>query len=129
MEIQTFSPLQAEMLILLGNIEQYAEQGRHLSSGPQSHCLFCRVATYLWQPLGTLNPSQNCQKFIASLPEIAASRLHPEDAATCQRAAITPLSRIAKPKLPRQLPIVSSRKIATTTGLSAKNSRWTLAVT
>ena len=33
MEIQTFSPLQAEMLILLGNIEQYAEQGRHLSAG------------------------------------------------------------------------------------------------
>ena len=39
MEIQTFSPLQAEMLILLGNIEQYAEQGRQLFSGPQSHCL------------------------------------------------------------------------------------------
>ena len=54
MEIQTFSPLQAEMLILLGNIEQYVEQGRHLSSGPQSRCLFCRVATYLWQPSGNL---------------------------------------------------------------------------
>ena len=95
----------------------------------ESRPFFCRVATYLWQPSGTLDSSQNCQKFIASLPEIAASRPHPKDAATYQRAAITPLSRIAKPKLPRQLPIVSSRKIATTAGLSAKNSRWTLAVT
>ena len=56
MEIQTFSPLQAEMLILLGNIEQYVEQGRHLSSGPQGCHLFMAA-------IGELEP-------LAKLPKI-----------------------------------------------------------
>ena len=105
MKIHTFSLLQAQMSILLGNIEQYAEQGRQPFQTHRVDAFFlqgCHLFMAAIGDFGLLAKLPKFHRFTARNSSKMAAP--PECAAACHRAELTSLPGIAKSKLPRQLP-------------------------
>ena len=104
-KIHTFSLMQAQMSILLGNIEQYAEQGRQPFQTHRVDAFFlqsCHLFRAAIGDFGLLAKLPKFHRFIARNSSKMAAP--PERATTCHRAGLTSLPSIAKSKLPRQLP-------------------------